>query len=237
MSSDNLAKIIEKLCENVPDEVLTPLVYKTACEVVGSSARYGSPIEELFAYALALRLECMEDVDGSVHLFAPQGSGISFEEMLAAMGRMDFEKSFRSLTAPQVRIGKYKVDFLLSYRRRSETEDKLYHVAIECDGHEFHEKTEEQARHDKARDRWLQSQDIKVMRFTGSEIWEDPHACVASIYKPLAWEILSGEIRYLASRKNTPLAGSVDTTPSALVGVEQKGQDVVECERIEVGAE
>ena len=45
--------------------------------------------------------------------------------------------------------------------------------AIECDGHDFHEKTPEQAARDKKRDNFIQSQGWKVFRFTGREIWHD----------------------------------------------------------------
>lgn len=74
---------------------------------------------------------------------------------------------------PQVRIGPYRVDFLLEYvaprtRRR---------VIVECDGHNFHEKTKEQAASDKARDRFLVARGFHVLRFTGSEITRDPFAC------------------------------------------------------------
>lgn len=50
-------------------------------------------------------------------------------------------------------------------------------VAIECDGHEFHERTKEQAARDKSRDRALTAAGWKVLRFTGSEIWRDANQC------------------------------------------------------------
>lgn len=67
----------------------------------------------------------------------------------------------------QKQIGKYQVDFLIS-ATFSDTQ-----VIIECDGHDFHEKTKEQAKHDKERDRWLTSQGYKILRYTGSEIYND----------------------------------------------------------------
>lgn len=50
-------------------------------------------------------------------------------------------------------------------------------VVIECDGHDFHERTKEQAAHDRGRDRWMQANGWSVLRFTGSEIHRDPHRC------------------------------------------------------------
>jgi very-short-patch-repair endonuclease len=46
-------------------------------------------------------------------------------------------------------------------------------MIVECDGHDFHEKTKEQARHDKERDRNLQSLGYFVYRYTGSELYAD----------------------------------------------------------------
>jgi len=56
-------------------------------------------------------------------------------------------------------------------------------VAVECDGHEFHEKTKEQAQHDKARDRRLQELGWLVARFTGSEILRAPEQAAWDVYR------------------------------------------------------
>lgn len=63
-------------------------------------------------------------------------------------------------------------------------------VAIECDGHDFHEKTKKQAQHDKRRDRDLQILGWSVARFTGSEIVRDPRAASRSSYR-LAHSIIN----------------------------------------------
>ena len=52
---------------------------------------------------------------------------------------------------------------------------------IECDGHDFHERTKEQARHDRSRDRKMVEAGWLVMRFTGSEIWSNPFACAEQV--------------------------------------------------------
>jgi very-short-patch-repair endonuclease len=79
-----------------------------------------------------------------------------------------------AVVAPQVQIGPYRVDFLFA-EARSDWEP-ICLVAVECDGHEFHEKTKEQAARDKARDRDLAGRGVTVMRFSGSEIWRDAGA-------------------------------------------------------------
>jgi very-short-patch-repair endonuclease len=77
---------------------------------------------------------------------------------------------------PQARIAKYRLDFLCIHVS-ADSSRRL--VAVECDGHEFHERTKKQAEHDKARDRFLTGRGIKVLRFTGSEIFRDPIICWA----------------------------------------------------------
>lgn len=74
--------------------------------------------------------------------------------------------------SPQVEIGKYKVDFCITIPIYNSSESKK--IIIECDGHEFHEKTKEQAQHDKERDRFLQAEGYPIYRFTGSEIYRNP---------------------------------------------------------------
>lgn len=82
---------------------------------------------------------------------------------------------------PQAVIGKYRVDFVVAY-----TPDEKWPVTlivVECDGHEFHEKTKEQAARDKARDRYLTTNGYKVLRFTGSEIYHDAKKCAIEVFE------------------------------------------------------
>ena len=74
---------------------------------------------------------------------------------------------------PQVEIGEHRVDFLVVHNGGG--------LVVECDGHDFHEKTKEQAAKDKARDRALQEYDLKVFHYTGSEIWRDPVKCAREV--------------------------------------------------------
>lgn len=51
-------------------------------------------------------------------------------------------------------------------------------LLIECDGHEFHEKTKEQVAHDNERDLALKTAGYDVLHFSGSQIYKDPMGCV-----------------------------------------------------------
>jgi very-short-patch-repair endonuclease len=72
--------------------------------------------------------------------------------------------------APQAKIGRYRVDFLLT---QGDGPEERRPLIVECDGHSFHERTKEQASRDRARDRDLQAEGYPVFRFTGSHIWGD----------------------------------------------------------------
>lgn len=76
---------------------------------------------------------------------------------------------------PQAAFGYRRLDFLLSWRASRLAEART--IVVECDGHRFHERTEDQARRDRQRDRDIQRAGMMVFRFTGAEIWEDAIAC------------------------------------------------------------
>lgn len=82
---------------------------------------------------------------------------------------------------PQAKISGYSVDFLVWFRLKN----IVAGVAIECDGHAFHEKTKEQAASDKKRDRAIVTAGFPVLRFTGSEIFRDTLGCVGQVKNTL----------------------------------------------------
>lgn len=75
---------------------------------------------------------------------------------------------YEVVVTPQAKIGNYIADFLV-YHWDTKTK-----IIVECDGHDFHEKTKKQAEHDKKRDRYLTKCGYIVLRYTGSQICENP---------------------------------------------------------------
>jgi hypothetical protein len=55
-------------------------------------------------------------------------------------------------------------------------------LVIEADGHDFHERTKEQARRDRSRDRAMIGRGWTPIRFTGQEIYEAPLTCADQAY-------------------------------------------------------
>lgn len=78
---------------------------------------------------------------------------------------------------PQTTIDRYRVDLVVSFPFHGAE----LHLAIECDGHAFHEKTKAQARKDRSRERALTALGYRVVRFTGSEIVGNARSCAAEI--------------------------------------------------------
>ena len=91
-------------------------------------------------------------------------------EQVAFLQLKSVEWMWEMTIEPQKQIEKYRVDFLVTFGGVP--------YVIECDGHDFHERTKEQAQQDKKRDRELQRMGFKVYRFTGSEIWRSRGECI-----------------------------------------------------------
>ncbi len=97
--------------------------------------------------------------------------------------------NYSSIIIPQFKFTKFfTVDFLFYLP------EKNIKLVIECDGHDFHEKTKEQARQDKQRDRWLITNNIFVLRYTGSEIYNHPGKATIEVENFLIAQTKNNEI-------------------------------------------
>ena len=91
----------------------------------------------------------------------------------------------------QIEVGKYRCDFVLSSNDAPDQELRYREsgkVVVEIDGHDFHERTKEQAASDRQRDRALARSGLTVIRFTGAEIYKAPAACARE-----AWHIANAQ--------------------------------------------
>lgn len=163
----------DDLIEKRLDELVGPNAAVLASEVL-EYCEVGTPIERLFLMGLLVR--CRWD-------WFPYA--VYRASNLASLG------SLRELTClhprrplcifPQHPLKQYRADFLLAWARTPGDPESVAVIGVECDGHEFHEKTKQQARHDKSRDRTFLSGGVPVMRFTGSELYEAPVARAAEV--------------------------------------------------------
>lgn len=76
--------------------------------------------------------------------------------------------------APQIHIGPYIADFVIFAYFQTRARG-----IIECDGHDYHDRTPDQAQHDRQRDRWMQSRGFSVLRYTGREIAASARHCAS----------------------------------------------------------
>lgn len=102
----------------------------------------------------------------------PEKDQIILHRLSRERGNMAFDT--------QVVVADYRVDIAVYVIGPDKT---LLKIAVECDGHSFHEKTKEQASRDKKRDRELQKHGWLVFRFSGSDIWNNGRACSAEIHE------------------------------------------------------
>ena len=98
---------------------------------------------------------------------------------------------------PQEQIGKYRADFVITF---TPDERFIRKIVIECDGHDYHDRTKEQAERDKSRDRAISAAGMPVFRFTGRELQRDPHACVEEIIDYTQGQLLDEAYEQLRGR-------------------------------------
>ena len=87
----------------------------------------------------------------------------------------------------QVPVGGYRLDFALK-RRDSDTR-----IALEADGHKFHDGSPERAERDRMRDRVLLAMGWQTVRFTGRELVRDPIGCARQTHELIL--AVSGGVR------------------------------------------
>lgn len=93
----------------------------------------------------------------------------SAADLWGAIPDLRDSKQIRACLYAAVRCRSYKLDFVFQYAHAL--------LAIECDGHDFHDRTKQQASSDRARDRELLLLGVPTIRFTGSDIHTDANRC------------------------------------------------------------
>lgn len=118
---------------------------------------------------------CLEMCESPIEMLLALELGPTFLELFQS-------RSVVATFDSQKQIGKYRVDFEISYYPDIALPDRnVKRLVVECDGHDFHEKTKKQAQRDKERDRMLQIAGYPVLRFTGSEIYRSPSHCALQV--------------------------------------------------------
>lgn len=110
--------------------------------------------------------------------------------------------------SPQFHIGKYRADFTVSGIDHfvnaaffagdiiEKAASNIPRYAIEIDGFTWHDKTPQQAEHDKRRDRFIQSQGYQVLRFAAREVLRAPEACTGEVFNRIMSDIKAVYARF-----------------------------------------
>lgn len=85
---------------------------------------------------------------------------------------------------------RYRLDFLVEYiKLEGDTLDEAKEfystVVVECDGHQFHERTKEQVKRGNQRDYDLKMSGYDVIHFSGYELYNSPQECVQKVVEYL----------------------------------------------------
>ena len=95
------------------------------------------------------------------------------------VGSGPFGLLLQQVTVPSI-DKRYRLDFAII-----DAAESLY-LAVEVDGHQWHEATPHQVQSDKSRDRKLTAAGWQVLRFTGSEVYKNAAACVREVRELIA---------------------------------------------------
>jgi hypothetical protein len=119
----------------------------------------------LWDYSTTTERVCLVDMtgDGRWHL---DDTGPEVDEQFLKWGNGSTHLSLYG----DIRVRSYRIDLLL-------TGGNGTLLAIECDGHEWHERTKQQASADRARDRELLMLGVHTVRFTGSDVHNYADQC------------------------------------------------------------
>ena len=119
-----------------------------------------SPIEKMFYFAYQLYVDGIVKDQSNLYYILPQY---------------------------EISVGKknYRADFVFD-TRECEVDDADYKnefkLVVECDGHDFHEKTKEQVQKRNERDMALKRAGYDVLHYSGSQIFENPLKCAKEVF-------------------------------------------------------
>lgn len=168
----------------------------------------GSKIEEIFLTALVARAHTFPRSDSGVHVtgfflmdweeWHEDPAGFIESRFLDHFADQKHRHGALMIGAmPQAPVGVYRADFLflgVIADSDDKADWKVIPLVVECDGHDFHDRTKDQVRRDKQRDRDMLALGYQCMRFAGSEIWRDPMSCLNEAINFLEGQIHSQRI-------------------------------------------
>lgn len=68
-------------------------------------------------------------------------------------------------------------------------------LVVECDGHDFHEKTKEQVEKTNQRNFDLQKEGYEILHFSGSQIYQNPIKCASAVFEYIKSKVGGFELK------------------------------------------
>lgn len=154
----------------------------------------GSPIESFMAFGLFMSVNsCARDfIFGDPIITKPTHNPLwVFEEdkipdCFMNLSLKDTQTTETIRIKKQVNIGKYRVDFLIEHPK--------FNIIIECDGYQWHEKTQTQTIYEKERDRFLIANGYTVLHFMGKEIKDNIFGLSGDIADLVYTKLIEGDL-------------------------------------------
>lgn len=172
---------------NIPDNIRLFLDERAKSRSNGEYASFLCEVEEQLDFLEEKNTPMVSPVE---QMFFIEWHGQRFgHDVSVAADRFDLLPQHQNKTTGRFRID-FAVDFVtgiincptdsIYYRREEDiaTNVKEPLLGVEIDGHQWHEKTKAQAQRDKERERFLVAHGWKILRFTGSEVFNNPRKCV-----------------------------------------------------------
>lgn len=175
-------------------------------DYVGNSEHFaeaGAEINDLCGNWVNARLQCQSPIEeimlGQIIFLYDGYNAVRWDETPDLPKPPDAFGTWFEIQAP---IGQFRADFLFTCHAKGH----VRRLVVECDGHDFHERTKQQAQRDKARDRFMVAEGITVIRFTGSELYREPSECADQLQRLLENCMASALVAagMLTGRKDRP---------------------------------
>lgn len=183
MTEDRLSQVRDECAEAVG--TLTANTFRHHFKTV-IERQCESEIEKMMALSLA---SCHVRIEGNYwfsNIMANVVTNMQWDDYLHPIVSGSAMKA-GAFVFQQQKIGSYRADFVVVGVASENA--KPVTVVVECDGHDFHERTKQQAQRDRRRDREMTALGYRVFRFTGSEIWADPRSCATEVMNFLGAEM------------------------------------------------
>lgn len=188
-------------------ELALKILLAENADFAAAFARCESPIEQLFLASVVHIASCTEGVCFGASAVDAASNRAGYGSVADDLHDCDIVASVQNgrrtlvlLQQPTLKCNGHDIrpDFAivaLSLLGSDSSATTMSRVAVELDGHDWHERTKEQAASDKRRDRMMVAEGWSVMRFTGSEVYLDAADCF--------WEACTAVARFGAISWNS----------------------------------